>query len=154
MTEEYGKYKIPGEEDGCQVFEWRQIGDRLRRRHLGPFLVKSEWSKYAEVNRLYNSFTNTFDLCREYDSGMEEDGMDVNIELDIDAPLDIEEQAGAAMITADLQAMHNANNIEFTEAAVRAELEANLEQARATCVTSEHELYWHYGIDCQGVVGS
>jgi hypothetical protein len=70
-------HKIPSRSSKTWVFEWQPQDDYngfLLRTHITKACVEDIWGNYGKSNRIYNSFSNQWDLCLALDSNCVPDG--------------------------------------------------------------------------------
>ncbi|KAG2742036.1 hypothetical protein P692DRAFT_20703030, partial [Suillus brevipes Sb2] len=83
-------HRIPGKSSTIQVFEWQPQDDYngfMLRTHITKAGVEGVWGDYNKCTRIFDSFSNQWDLCLALDPTSMPDGDDREDDDDIMPPL-------------------------------------------------------------------
>jgi hypothetical protein len=85
-------HSLPGKSSRSWVFEWQPQDDYnnfLLRTHITKAGIEEVWGNYSKSTRIFDSFSNQWDLCLALDPTSIPDGDDREDDDDIMPPLPI-----------------------------------------------------------------
>ncbi|KAG2045874.1 hypothetical protein BDR06DRAFT_1015224, partial [Suillus hirtellus] len=100
-------HRIPGKSSTIQVFEWQPQDDYdgfMLRTHITKAGVQDVWGDYNKFTRIFDSFSNQWDLCLALDPTSipdgddREDNDDIMPPLPMTAPLDVPPPAPSSFL--------------------------------------------------------